>query len=176
MMGQVLKKLSHDSEQEEKRLKLQLSELKKCLDTQECRYAFGDIDREIFLKFSKELKGEMKEVEVNLEKLAGPLSNHQNWVGNGLKIMLSLSGSWVSADVSQRKRLQATVFPGWAAYDREKEAYRNTRINSFFAGFRELAQLSAQKERGESDSEIHFSLLVDRRGIEQQAVIFCLNR
>jgi site-specific DNA recombinase len=139
MMGQVLKKLSHDSEQEEKRLKLQLSELRKSLDTLERRYAFGNIDREIFSKFSTELKGEMNNTEVNLEKLTGPLSNHQNLVENGLKMMLNISGSWLTADVSQRKRLQAMVFPEGVAYDRGKEAYRTGQVNSFFAVSRELA-------------------------------------
>jgi site-specific DNA recombinase len=67
MISQVLKKLSQESEQEEKRLKLQQSELKKKLDTLERRYAFGYVDREIFTKYSTELKGEMKDIEVNLE-------------------------------------------------------------------------------------------------------------
>ncbi|GAB3534938.1 recombinase family protein [Pontibacter brevis] len=166
MMGQVLKKLSQEGEQEEKRLKLQLSELKKKLDTLERRYAFGEIDREIFTRFSTELKGEMREIEVSLEKLTGPLSNHKILVGKGLRLMLNLSASWAKADILQRKRLQATVFPDGVAYDREKEAYRTTRVNSFFAVSRELAHILAEKERGKSDTENHFSLLVARRGLK----------
>ncbi|PRY11907.1 DNA invertase Pin-like site-specific DNA recombinase [Pontibacter ummariensis] len=166
MMGQVFKRLSQDHEQEEKRLKLQLTELKKKLDTLERRYAYGEIDREIFSKFSAELKAEMREIEVNLEKLSGPLSNHKMLLENGLKMMLNLSSSWGKADASKRRRLQALVFPEGVQYDREKEAYRTQRVNSFFGLASEISQKMGQKERGKSSGETDFSLLVARRGIE----------
>ncbi|GHA61648.1 serine type site-specific recombinase [Pontibacter akesuensis] len=166
MMSQVFKKLGQDHEQQEKRLKLQLSELEKKKDTLERRYAYGEINGEIFSKFSGELKGEMGEIEVNMEKLSGPLSNHKTLLGKGLKMMLSLSSTWAKAEVSQRKRLQALVFPDGVEYEREKQAYRTTRVNSFFGLAAEISQEMGQKERGKSDPENHFSLLVARRGIE----------
>ncbi|MCC9168631.1 hypothetical protein [Pontibacter harenae] len=164
MMGQVFKKLSQDHEQEEKRLRLQQTELKKKLDTLERRYAYGEIERDIFSKFSGELKTEMRETEVNLEKLSGPLSNHQTLLENGLKMMLSLSSTWVKVDAKKRRRLQALVFPEGVAYDREKEAYRTTRVNTFFGLASEISQKTEQKEKGKSDPENHFSLSVVRRG------------
>ncbi len=133
MMAQVFKRLSQEHEQEEKRLKGQSAELKKKLETLERRYAYGEIEREIYSKFSTELKAEMREIEVNLEKLSGPLSNHKMLLENGLKMMLSLSGTWGKADVSQRKRLQALVFPEGVQYDREKEAYRTNRVNLIYS-------------------------------------------
>ena len=166
MMGQVFKRLSRDHEQEEKRLKLQLTELKKKLETLERRYAYGEIGREIYSKFSAELKTEVREIEVNLEKLSGPLSNHRMLLENGLKMMLNISSSWAKADASKRRRLQALVFPDGVQYDREKEAYRTTRVNSFFGLAAEISQKMGQKERGKSSLETDFSLLVARRGIE----------
>ncbi|MCC9138721.1 recombinase family protein [Pontibacter silvestris] len=166
MMSQVFKKLSQDHEQEEKRLKLQLAELKKKLDALERRYAYGELEREIYAKFSAELKAEMREIEVNLEKLSGPLSNHRTLLENGLKMMLSLSSTWGKGDAQKRRRLQALVFPEGAQYDREKEAYRTVRVNSFFGLAREISQKMEEKERGKSSGETDFSLLVARRGIE----------
>ncbi|KAA3438836.1 hypothetical protein FOA19_10250 [Rufibacter hautae] len=166
MMGQVFTKLSQEHGQEEKRLKLQLAELKKKLNTLERRYAYGEIEREIFQKFSGELKTEGREIGVNLEKLSGPLSNHQMLVENGLKLALSLSSSWTKGDALQRRRLQALVFPEGVQYDREKEGYRTTRVNSIFGLASEISQKMGEKERGKSSSETDFSLLVVRRGIE----------
>ncbi|WP_394351352.1 recombinase family protein [Pontibacter russatus] len=166
MMSQVFKRLSQDHEQEEKRLKLQLSELKKRYETLERRYAYGEIEREIFQKFGGELKVEEREVEASIEKLSGPLSNHQMLLEKGLKMMLTLSLSWRNSDASKRRRLQALVFPEGVQYDREKEAYRTTRVNSFFGLASEISQKMGQKERGKSSVETDFSLLVARRGIE----------
>ena len=166
MMSQVFKRLSHDHEQEEKRLKLQLSELKKKLETMERRYALGDINGEIYSKYSGELKAEMREIEVNIEKLSGPLSNHRTLLENGLKMTLSLSSTWGKADAQKRRRLQALVFPEGVQYDREKEGYRTGRVNGFFALSSQIQRFLEQKEKGKSDHDSHFSLPVARRGIE----------
>ncbi|WP_394353899.1 recombinase family protein [Pontibacter beigongshangensis] len=166
MMGQVFKKLSQENEQEEKRLKLQLAELKKRYETLERRYAYGEIEREIFQKFGGELKAEEREIEASIEKLSGPLSNHQTLLGKGLKMMLTLSLSWRNSDASKRRRLQALVFPEGVQYDRENEGYRTIRVNSFFSLASEISQKMGQKERGKSSCETDFSPLVVRRGIE----------
>ncbi|MFD3003027.1 hypothetical protein ACFS7Z_21865 [Pontibacter toksunensis] len=59
-------------------------------------YAYGEFDRARFSKFSAELKAEMREIQVNLEKLSGPLSNHRMLLKNGLKVMLNFSSTWSS--------------------------------------------------------------------------------
>ncbi|PKV75877.1 recombinase family protein [Pontibacter ramchanderi] len=166
MMSQVFKKLNYDSEQEGKRLKQQLSELGKKLETLERRYAYGEIEREMYAKFSAELKLEIREIEGSIEKTTGVLSNHQMLVEKGLKLTLSLSSSWGKADASKKRRLQALVFPEGVAYERENDAYRTMRVNSFFGLAAEISQEMGQKEKGKSDFQNHFSPSVVRRGIE----------
>lgn len=169
MMGQVLKRLSQDHEQEEKRLKVQLTELEKKKDTLEERYVFGGLEREVYQKFSQKLKEEEREIEANLEKVTGPLSNHQKLLENGLKLVLNLSSSWTKANASTRRRLQSLVFPEGVHFDRENEAYRTTRVNTFFGLASEISHKIRQKEKGKSDLLNHFSPLVDRRGIEPES-------
>ncbi|RDV11845.1 hypothetical protein DXT99_23980 [Pontibacter diazotrophicus] len=166
MMEEVFGRLSQDNEQEEKRLKGQLTELKKKQETLERRYVYGEIDREIFSKFSAELKAQVREIEANLEKVAVPLSNQKSMLEKGLKMMLNLSSSREKADAGKRRRLQALVFPEGVAYDREKGAYRTTRANSFFGLAAGISQKMEEKEKGKSGSETDFSPLVARRGIE----------
>jgi hypothetical protein len=70
------------------------------------------------------------------------------------------------ANASKKRRLQALVFPEGVAYDRVKEGYRTTRVNSLFGLAAEISQESKEKEKGKSDQNNHFSLSVVRRGIE----------
>jgi site-specific DNA recombinase len=68
--------------------------------------------------------------------------------------------------VQSRKQLQAMMFPDGVYYDRENEGYRTTRVNGFFALSSQIQGFLAQKEKGKSDQNNHFSLSVVRRGIE----------
>src|SRR5690606_8616448 len=120
---------------------------------------------EIFNKFSAELKACMEEIEKNMDKLSGPLSNHQKLLDKGLEMMLSLSSSWKCADISQRRRLQATVFPEGVQFDREREGYRTSRVNAFFGLAAQISQKTEEKEKGKRSLETCFSPLVVRRGI-----------
>lgn len=166
MMEQVFKKLGQNQEQEEKRLKSELTELKKKLETLERRYAYGEIEREIFTKFSSELKNTVGEIDKNIDRISGPLSNHQKLLDKGLEMMLSLSSSWCNADNPQRRALQALVFPEGVQFEREKEGYRTGRVNSLFGLAAQISQNLGQKEKGEKLDISCFSPLVVRRGIE----------
>lgn len=43
-------------------------------------------------------------------------------------------------------------------YEREKEVYRTSRVNGFFALSSQISYFLDQKEKGKSDPEDHFSL------------------
>jgi len=88
-------------------------------------------------------------MEEELENMSKPSSNLLASMNKGLKIMLTLSESWSKATISQRKRLQKLVFPRGAFFDREKEAFRTTGVNTFFALSKLLSQNLAKK-RGDN--------------------------
>jgi site-specific DNA recombinase len=68
--------------------------------------------------------------------------------------------------VQGRKQLQAMMFPEGVFYDREMEGYRTQRVKEFFALSSQIQGFLAEKEKGKSDLNNHFSLSVVRRGIE----------
>ncbi|MFD2515833.1 recombinase family protein [Pontibacter locisalis] len=166
IMEETYHKLTEESRIEEKRLQTQHTELKKKLDTLERRYAFGEIEKELFTKFSSELKAELLEIEQNLEKCAPALSNPKSFIENGLNTAVTISSSWSNKNVQGRKQLQAMMFPDGVYYDREMEGYRTTRVNGFFSLSKEIERFLEAKEKGKSDANDHFSLPVARRGIE----------
>jgi site-specific DNA recombinase len=166
IMEETYYKLTEESRVEEKRLLTQHTELKKKLDTLERRYAFGEIEKELFVKYSSELKAELLEIEQNLEKCAPALSNPKEFIKMGLERSVTISESWSKANVQSRKQLQAMMFPDGVYYDREMEGYRTTRVNGFFALSSQIQGFLVEKEKGKSDQNNHFSLPVVRRGIE----------
>ncbi|GAB3197102.1 recombinase family protein [Pontibacter aydingkolensis] len=166
IMEETYYKLTEESRIEEKRLQTQHTELKKKLDTLERRYAFGEIEKELFVKFSSEIKAELVEIERNLEKCAPALSNPKSFIENGLNTAVTISSSWSKKNVQGRKQLQAMMFPDGVYYDREMEGYRTTRVNGFYALSKEIERFLEAKEKGKSDQNDHFSLPVARRGIE----------
>ncbi|WP_242929033.1 recombinase family protein [Pontibacter vulgaris] len=164
IMEETYYKLNGESRKEEKRLHTQHTELKKRLDTLERRYAFGEIEKDIFTKYSIELKTELLEIEQNLEKCVPALSNPKEFIKMGLEKAVTISQSWSKSNVQPRKQLQAMLFPEGVYYDREMEGYRTTRVNGFFALSSLVQQFLVKNEKGKSDVNHHFSLSVVRRG------------
>jgi site-specific DNA recombinase len=161
IMEETFYKLTEESRSEEKRLQTQHTELKKKLDTLERRYAFGEIEKDLFVKFGSELKAELLEIEQNLEKCAPALSNPKEFIKMGLEKAVTISESWSKANVQARKQLQAMMFPEGMFFDREMEGYRTQSVNGFFALSSQIQGFLAEK--GKSDHKNHFSLSVDRR-------------
>ncbi|NEM99036.1 hypothetical protein [Pontibacter burrus] len=102
-MEETYCKLTEESRSEEKRLNVQHTELKKKLDTLERRYAFGEIEKELFTKYRSELKTELLEIERNLEKCAPALSNPKEFIKIGLEKSVTILQSWSKANVQARK-------------------------------------------------------------------------
>ncbi len=165
IMEETNYKLTEESRAEEKRLQTQHTELKKRLDVIERRYAFGEIEKDMFVKYSSELKTELLEIEQNLEKCAPALSNPKEFIKMGLEKAVTISQSWSKANVQGRKQLQAMMFPEGVYFDREMEGYRTTRVNGFFALSSQIQGFLVEKEKGKSDQNNHFSLSVVRRGL-----------
>ena len=120
----------------------------KKLEILERRFAFGEIGVELYQKYGGEIKAVAAEIEMRLKNLDIGLSNHQETVKKGLEISLKLSESWELGNGQQRKKLQTLLFPEGVHFDRENSTYRTTRVNSFFALSRQLAQKLEQKISG----------------------------
>jgi site-specific DNA recombinase len=162
----VFDELNAQQREQQKEYKRQLTEVEKKIEVLEERYVFENLSKELYDKFSGRLKEERKEIEQELEKAEGPLSNRQNFIEQGLNLGVNLCESWTNGNYAEKRRLQGMVFPNGVLFDREKGGYRTERVNTFFT-LTVLASAHLQeRKKGKISPKTNFSLSVAPAGIE----------
>jgi site-specific DNA recombinase len=116
----------------EDRLSMQqsLSTRNAKLEKLEERFAFGEIDREIFEKVGGKLKQEIKSVNDGFKGSEIELSNPARLVDHSLEIISNLSDFWLSGDDDNKRNLQEVLFPGGILFDKQLNNYRTPNVNS----------------------------------------------
>ena len=107
-----------------------LGDLTRKLETLENRFAFGEIDRDLYLKVSEKLKAEIRVLDREMEDSKNQLSNPAKFIEHALKICSNLINLWLSAPYEQKVKLQELFFPGGIRFDREIEHYRTEKVNA----------------------------------------------
>jgi site-specific DNA recombinase len=111
-------------------LQRNLSDLTVKLERLEERFAYGEIDREIFDKIAGKLKGEIKSINDQIKSSVFELSNWDLLIDHSLEIITNLSEFWVSGDYDSKRKLQEVLFPGGIMYDKQIGNYRTENVNS----------------------------------------------
>ena len=94
----------------------------------------------------------LKEIDAELEKYVGILSNYQNKLDKISLICSNTSSYWKTSDLETRKRIQKLAFPDGIFYDREKGNYRTFNKNVIYKVIDKLSDGYKQKE-GEKPSD-----------------------
>ena len=94
----------------------------------------------------------MKEIDTELEKYVGILSNYQDKLDKISLICSNTSSYWKTSDLETRKRIQKLAFPDGIFYDREKGNYRTSNKNVIYNVIAKLSMNYKQKE-GEKPSD-----------------------
>ena len=68
VMEYVYESVTHESRDKEANVKKKITELKKKLEAIEERFAIGEINTEIYVKFSKKYKSEIDELEKEIHR------------------------------------------------------------------------------------------------------------
>ncbi|KAA9338801.1 recombinase family protein [Adhaeribacter soli] len=161
----VFDELNAQQLEQQKEFKRQLTEVEKNLDKLEERYIFEGLNKDLYEKYSVKLKGERKEIEVELEKTEKPLSNRKNFIELGLKMGVNLCESWEKGDYRERRRVQSVVFPEGVTFDKEKQGYRTSRVNVFFSLTALFSERLKEMKKGKTSDKPDFSLSVVHRGL-----------
>lgn len=160
--------LTETNTDEVKLYKGRISELKGKLDKVEERFAFGEIDRDIYEKVAGKLRVENAEIEAQMEKTLVNLSNPEELIEFTVDLSTKLATVWASSDFSQKQALQKVIFPEGIHYDRENDGFRTFSVNPVFQLIATLAK-SCEGGKIEQVGQIaDLSPLVARRGIELQ--------
>jgi site-specific DNA recombinase len=146
--------------------KKKVRELQEKLEVLEERYAFGEIDRNIFEKIGAKLKIEIQALRKEIDSDADQLSNPEKFIEYALKMCVNLPDLWVSGDYHQRVKLQEIVFPEGILYNRKKDDYRTLRVNEILEVISSFSSSSGENKKGKSKIFFDFPASVPGAGVE----------
>jgi site-specific DNA recombinase len=126
----ICEALADNGQEDRVAMERNLRALNTKLETLEERFAFGEIDREIFEKVGSKVKQEIKSVNEELTESGIELSNPARLVEHSLEIITNLSDFWVLGRYDNKRKLQELLFPGGIPFDKQFNDYRTLNVNS----------------------------------------------
>jgi site-specific DNA recombinase len=135
----------------------QFQELSGKVNRLEERYIEEQIGDELYQKYRAKYLEERAEIEGNLMKLSGQLSNLEKVVDATLKFCVELPKKWLFADYHTKQQLQQLVFPSGITYDKKNNNCRTSRINSVFLYLAYFQQVVGKKKSGIPDLGLDYS-------------------
>ena len=113
-------------------LSRRLKELKNKKETLESRFAFGEIDKELYNRFNDTLATEVVEIEGKLEDFQIKISNLDKKVSELIEFSKNISKIWVSGEYETKLSVQKLLFPRGIVINPEDRTYRTSNLNPIF--------------------------------------------
>jgi site-specific DNA recombinase len=166
LLSEKLKIRLTQSVAESKLLKKKLSEKQTAIDKIEEKFVLGQINAELFEKYSTKYKQELNELQQELDHSTIDSSNLDKGIEKCLQIAQNIGAAWVEASFENKQRLQNLVFPEGILYNKLKGVVRTPRVNSLFAAIEPLKRITAENKKGNSVRNRLKSDKVPRTGFE----------
>ena len=113
-------------------LKKRLKELQTKKETLDSRFAFGEIDNELYNRFIGAVTSELIEIEEKLEDFKIKISNLDKKVSELIEFSKNLSNIWVSGEYETKLSVQKLLFPNGIVINPEDRTYRTSNLNPIF--------------------------------------------
>ena len=159
--------VTNEIRDKEASIKKQITELQLKLDALEERYAIGEIEKDIYVKFSYRFKNEVNELEAEIQNPEISSSNLQKAIDKALMMSSNLHETWTSGDLEQKRQLQNLVFPSGIGYDKQNDRVQTKRVNSIFSAIPLLTKDLDKIKSGEPVDFNQFSARVTPTGFPQ---------
>ena len=117
------------------------------IEALEERYAIGEIDKELFTKFSTKYRTEKMDLSTEIDSLSFENSNLEKCVEKYAQLLTKLPILWASNSYKGKLELQELLFPEGIVYDREISNYRTPKINEAIFAMAQLAKLTTKNEK-----------------------------
>ena len=147
-------------------VKKRSTEVKKKIEQLEEKFILGDIDRSLYDKFNMKYRTELSQIEKEIENSGETLSNSEKFINNSVEICSRINKIWCSGDYAQKVKLQKTMFPEGVMYDREKDEYRTSKVNSVIELISKQARVLESHKKREDDFFVNLPLVVAPGRIE----------
>ena len=166
MMYSTFVKYNKDKLENQKLLESNLKKLKTKHDNLEERFAFGEIGKEIYQKYSQKITDEIREIEKDLDDTGLNSSNLEKCIENVVELSCNLNKMWDLSDYDEKRKIQYLVFPEGIWYDRKNDRVRTNRVNSLFFCLSHYKRVLEDKKSGTSTKLSEDSAWVVPPGIE----------
>lgn len=130
-------------------LKGRFTETEKKIEGMEERYAIGDLEKELYVKYITKFRKEKLEIRSEMDTLSDENSNLVKRVEKYCQILQNLPLLWSSNKYKGKLELQELLFPRGIAYDKETSSYRTLEINEVAFVMIDIARDIAKKDKGD---------------------------
>ena len=148
--------------------KKQITEIKQKLGKLEERFAIGEIEKDIYIKFSKKFNEEIYQLEEENKNPFISSSNLNKAIDKALKMSTKLNEIWDSGDLEQKRKLQQLVFPSGMGYNKQIDEVQTKRVNTIFSSIPLIATDLARQKSGEPVKINQFSARVTSSGFKPE--------
>ena len=148
-------------------LKSSLSSIRSKLDTIEEKYfVLNEMNKETFEKFHKKYNEEKQNIESQISKSTGSISNPENCIESVLDFSSKLNITWNSGDISTKEKIQKLLFPEGIYYNHKNHSFRTTKINSVFSCISHIQGNTTQNKKETNQLKNDLSPSAEREGFE----------
>ena len=92
-------------------------------------FNYGEINMELYNKFSNKLKSEQQEIEKEIQNSTIEKSKFELYVENSMKLLANLPKTWELSNYVNKQKLQNLLFPHGIQYNRENDRYLSLEVN-----------------------------------------------
>ena len=147
-------------------LEKEVSKIEDNIEKIEMRFAIGEIEKDLYLKFKEQFNKELTQINEQISKSSFNLSNLEKAIDNALRYSVELPKIWASGDLEEKRRLQNMVFPSGIRYNRELDSYRTMGINTIFNDISQLQRDTGGHKKRTSSKNMNLSYRVAGTGLE----------
>ena len=147
-------------------LKKRLKELQTKKETLDSRFAFGEIDNELYNRFIVAVTSELIEIEEKLEDFKIKISNLDKKVSELIEFSKNLSNIWVSGEYETKLSVQKLLFPNGIVINPEDRTYRTSNLNPIFGLIHSFTGGNDDANKKRTSSNTDPSCVVAGTGLE----------
>ena len=135
-------------------------------ETLDSRFAFGEIDKELYNRFIGPVTSELIENEGKLDNFQIKISNLDKKVSELIEFSRNLSKIWVSGEYETKLSLQKLLFPEGIVIDPSDRTYRTSNLNPIFRLIHSFTGDDGDRNKKRTSSNIDPSCVVAGTGLE----------
>lgn len=163
-----INQLQTEKQDEKQGLVSKMKEIENKLERLKERFAYEEIDKEIYSQFSGKLKVELNEVHLKMQTSMNKVSNPENLADKIVNYSQNLREVWDDSNYEKKAKLQYMVFPKGIRYNKKNDECRTSEMDPVFGWIAQQQGEMEVNEKGNSPIFMKNSPLVARSGFEPE--------